>query len=62
MEDPLHAYRIGIRTVWERLTGEARRNGVEPDAEAAMLRVRTCATTVWWALAHQKLWQVALRA
>jgi hypothetical protein len=44
VEDLLHAYRIGVRTVWERFTDEARRNEVDPDEILAL------ADRVWeWA-------------
>ena len=44
VEDLLHAYRIGVRTVWDRFAEEARRNGADP-AEVLAL-----AEKVWeWA-------------
>jgi hypothetical protein len=36
VEDLLHAYRIGVRTVWERFSDEARRNEADPDEILAL--------------------------
>ncbi|MFF5257297.1 PucR family transcriptional regulator [Actinomadura viridis] len=44
VEDVLHAYRIGVRTVWERFAAEAKRNAADPGEILAL------AERVWeWA-------------
>ncbi|MBW8480746.1 PucR family transcriptional regulator [Actinomadura parmotrematis] len=44
VEDVLRAYRVGVRTVWERFAGEARRRSADPDEILAL------AERVWeWA-------------
>ncbi|MEW2352912.1 helix-turn-helix domain-containing protein [Spirillospora sp. NPDC029432] len=42
VEDVMHAYRIGVRTVWERFAREARRNDADP-GEILMLAERVWA-------------------